>query len=317
VGPELEFFLLRKENGKLLPLPHDKGGYFDFTADDAFHIRKEMGLALKNFNIDLEASHHEVALGQHEIDFKYADALTSADNATTVKFVAKAVAQKHGLHATFMPKPIAGINGSGMHVHQSLFKDGTNAFVDESDRYSLSETAYGFIAGQLSHARALSAILSPTVNSYKRLVPGYEAPVYVCWGRVNRSALIRIPRYSNGKTQSARCELRCPDPSCNPYLAFAAMLHAGLDGINNKSAPPEPVEENIYQFDDAMLKERNVATLPASLGEAISCLKEDAVVMDALGKHATSKYITAKSCEWDSYRLHVSPWEIDEYLDKY
>ncbi|MBN2122557.1 glutamine synthetase [Candidatus Micrarchaeota archaeon] len=316
-GPELEFFLLRKENGKLLPLPHDKGGYFDFTADDAFHIRKEMGLALKNFNIDLEASHHEVALGQHEIDFKYADALTSADNATTVKFVAKAVAQKHGLHATFMPKPIAGINGSGMHVHQSLFKDGTNAFVDESDKYSLSETAYGFIAGQLSHARALSAILSPTVNSYKRLVPGYEAPVYVCWGRVNRSALIRIPRYSNGKTQSARCELRCPDPACNPYLAFAAMLHAGLDGISKKMSPPEPIEENIYHFDGKMLKERKVETLPGSLGEAIACMKEDAVVTGALGKHATSKFIEAKSCEWDSYRLQVSPWEIDAYLDRY
>lgn len=317
VGPELEFFLLRREDGKLLPLPHDKGGYFDFTADDAFHIRKDMGLALRNFGIDLEASHHEVALGQHEIDFRYADALTSADNATTVKFVAKAIAQNHGLHATFMPKPIAGINGSGMHVHQSMFRDGTNAFVDESDKYSLSETAYGFIAGQLAHARALSAILSPTVNSYKRLVPGYEAPVYVCWGRVNRSALIRIPRYSKGKAQSARCELRCPDPSCNPYLAFAAMLHAGLDGMKNKMSPPEPVEENIYHFDSKMLKEKNVSMLPGSLGEAISCLKKDAVMMDALGKHTASKFIEAKSSEWDSYRLQVTPWEIDAYLDRY
>ena len=317
VGPELEFFLFRKENGRFLPLPHDGGGYFDMTTDQAYDIRRDMNTNLEKFGINVEASHHEVALGQHEIDFRYAEALKTADNGTTLRFVLKAVAQKHNLHATFMPKPIAGINGSGMHVHQSLFKDGKNMFFDDSDRYKLSKTAYSFIAGQLQHAKAMSAILSPTVNSYKRLVPGYEAPVYLSWGHTNRSALIRIPRYSKGKSQSTRCELRCPDPSCNLYLAFAVMLKAGLDGIKNNIEPPLPVEENLYGFDDRKLEQLNIDTLPKSLDDALRFLKKDPVIQQALGSHAYEKYLEAKTEEWNSYSMHVSSWEIENYLEKY
>jgi glutamine synthetase len=317
VGPELEFFLLRKENGKLLPLPHDNGGYFDLSTDQAYEIRRDMNTSLQNFGINVEASHHEVALGQHEIDFRYSDALTTADNGTTMRFVLKAVAQRHGLHATFMPKPISGINGSGMHVHQSLFSDGKNAFFDDSDKYHLSKTAYSFIAGQLKHARAMAAVLSPTVNSYKRLVPGYEAPVYMCWGHTNRSALIRIPRYLKGKSQATRCEIRCPDPSANLYLAFAVMLRAGLDGVKNNAEPPAPVEENLYDFDDRKLEEKKIGTLPQSLSEALDALKDDEVVSDALGKVTHEKYLEAKRKEWDSYRLQVTPWELERYLEQY
>ncbi|MBD3210838.1 glutamine synthetase [Candidatus Micrarchaeota archaeon] len=317
VGPELEFFLLRKENGRLLPLPHDNGSYFDITTDQAYDIRRNMNTVLQGFGINVEASHHEVALGQHEIDFRYADALATADSGTTMRFVLKAVAQQHGLHATFMPKPIAGINGSGMHVHQSLFKDGNNAFFDENDRYHLSKTAYSFIAGQLAHAKAMAAVLCPTVNSYKRLVPGYEAPVYLSWGHTNRSALIRIPRYSKGKSQSTRCEIRCPDPSCNLYLAFAVMLKAGLEGIKNNLEPPEPVEENLYDFDDRKLEELKIDTLPCSLWQALKAMKEDRLVKEALGTHTYEKYLEAKTNEWDSYRMQVTPWEIDNYLEKY
>jgi glutamine synthetase len=317
VGPELEFFIFRKENGKLLPLPHDSGNYFDQTTDQAYDIRRDMSTTLERFGIDVEASHHEVAPGSHEIDFKYADALTTADSGTTMRFVLKAIAQQHGLHATFMPKPIAGINGSGMHVHQSLFKDGKNAFFDESDKYHLSEMAYSFIAGQLAHAKGMSAILNPTVNSYKRLIPGYEAPVYLSWGSTNRSALIRIPRYSKGKSQSTRCELRCPDPSANLYLAFAVMLKTGLAGVKDGLKPPEPVEENLYDFDDRRLDELNIDTLPYSLWQALKALKADKVVQDALGQHTYEKYVEAKTKEWDSYRLQVTPWEIENYLEKY
>jgi glutamine synthetase len=317
VGPELEFFLFRKDNGKLLPLPHDNGSYFDLTTDEAYEIRRDMNTALQRFNINVEASHHEVALGQHEIDFRYAEALTAADSGTTMRFVLKAIAQQHGLHATFMPKPISGINGSGMHVHQSLFKDGKNAFFDESDRYHLSRAAYSFIAGQLAHAKGMSAILSPTVNSYKRLVPGYEAPVYLSWGHTNRSALIRIPRYSAGKSQATRAEIRCPDPSCNLYLAFAVMLKTGLDGIRRGMEPPEPVEENLYDFDDRKLDELKIDTLPHSLWQALKALKSDEVVQEALGKHTYEKYLDAKRKEWDSYRMQVTPWEIENYLGKY
>ena len=234
VGPELEFFLFKMNSEpKVKPVPHDVGGYFDFSPRDlASQVRGDIAVTLESLGMEVEMAHHEVATGQHEIDIRYADALTSADNVMTLRYTVKAVSQTFGLYATFMPKPIFGINGSGMHTNQSLYTlDGENAFFDLSDKYNLTRTAYAFMAGQIKHARALSAIASPTVNSYKRLTPGYEAPVYVCWGQVNRSALIRIPRYSPGREHATRLELRCPDPSCNPYLAFAAMLWAGLDGI--------------------------------------------------------------------------------------
>lgn len=318
-GPELEFFLFKKENGKLEPLPHDTAGYFDLTTDEAIDIRSEMHHALIAFGIDVEALHHEVAEGQHEIDFKYGPALKTADNAITLRFVLKAIAQRHGLHATFMPKPIAGVNGSGMHVHQSLFYTGTgkNAFFDENAEYMLSDVAKGYIAGILAHMKGICAITSPTVNSYKRLVPGYEAPVYLSWARINRSALIRIPRYSKGKTQATRCEVRCPDPSSNPYLAFAAMLKAGLDGIKNNMTPPKPVEEDLYEFSDEKLAELNIDTLPSTLGEAVIELTKDPLIKETLGGHTYGKYIEAKSAEWDGFRLFVSQWELDQYLEVY
>ena len=316
-GPELEFFLFKKENGKLLPLPHDKAGYFDLTTDEAVMIRQEMYFALSAFGINVEALHHEVAAGQHEIDFKYANALKTADNAITLRFVLKAIAQKHGLHATFMPKPIAGINGSGMHTHQSLFdlKTGKNAFFDEKAEYMLSALAMGYIAGILAHVKSLSAILSPTVNSYKRLVPGYEAPVYLSWARINRSALIRIPRFFKGKTAATRCEVRCPDPSCNPYLSFAVMLKAGLDGIKRQLTPPSPVEEDLYEFTDEKLREMNIETLPATLGDALEEMQKDPLVKETLGEHTYEKFIESKKAEWDEYRLYVSQWELDKYLE--
>jgi len=318
-GPELEFFLFKKENSVIKPLPHDHGSYFDLTTDQAYNIRKEMTITLENFGIEVETSHHEVALGQHEISFKYNKALQTADNATTLRFVLKAIAQKYGLHATFMPKPLTGINGSGMHVHQSLLNTATgqNAFYNEKDKYQLSKAAYNFIAGQLKHIKGMSAILSPTVNSYKRLVPGYEAPVYISWARINRSSLIRVPMCFTGKTESTRVELRCPDPSCNIYLAFAVMLQTGLDGIRNNLSAPEPVEENLYNFDDSKLQKLNISTLPYSLWQAIKELKANPIIKEALGKHTFDRYIEAKTREWDEFRLHVSEWEIDRYLSIY
>lgn len=318
VGPELEFFLFKRDNG-LKTLPHDTGGYFDLNTDQAHTIRAEMVDALESFGIQVEAAHHEVALGQHEIDFRYNNALTTADNAITLRFVLKAIAQKYDLHATFMPKPIRGINGSGMHVHQSFFDltGKENLFYDPKDKYKLSKIAYQFIAGQLLHARGMSAIISPTVNSYKRLVPGYEAPVYICWARINRSALIRIPQYFAGKHLATRCELRCPDPSCNPYLAFAVMLKAGLDGIQRALPVSDPLEENIYHMGQEARSQKNVETLPESLGEALHIFQTDSVIKDALGKHTTEQYVEGKQAEWDDYRLHVSQWELDRYLDVY
>jgi glutamine synthetase len=317
-GPELEFFLFRRQNG-IQALPHDKGGYFDLTTDQAYEVRRDMTIALEKFGINVEASHHEVALGQHEIDFRYDNALKTADSAVTLRFVLKAIAQKHDLHVTFMPKPIAGINGSGMHVHQSLFdiQTGKNIFYNEQDKYKLSKTAYNFIAGQLNHVKAMSAVISPTVNSYKRLVPGYEAPVYISWARTNRSALIRIPKYSEGKIQATRMELRCPDPSCNIYLAFGVMLKAGLEGIKKNLVPPEPVEEDVYHFDDTKLAKLRIDTLPYSLWQALKELKADKVVQEALGEHMYKRYIDAKTREWDEYRLHVSDWELNKYLEIY
>lgn len=315
-GPELEFFLLQKRNEQLRPVPHDVAGYFDFSPRDlATAVRNDIVDALHAMDIEVEMEHHEVAPGQHEIDFRYANALTAADNAITFKQAVKAIATKHGLYASFMPKPFFGQNGSGMHTHQSLFRNGENAFFDPDDNYKLSSTAYGFIAGQIKHARALSAVVAPTVNSYKRLVPGYEAPVYICWARINRAALIRIPQYSPGREQSTRVELRFPDTSCNPYLAFAVMLMAGLDGIENNLQAPDPVEEDVYHFDDLRLQELNISQLPGSLGEAITELEQDDVLMDALGEHSSRLFIEAKQTEWDEYRMQVTEWELDRYLE--
>ena len=319
-GPELEFFLLRSSGPlSVEALPHDRAGYFDLTTDLAADVRKEMVNALEAMGITVEASHHEVAIGQHEIDFKYDNALRTADNAVTFRTVLKAVAQRHGLYATFMPKPFHGINGSGMHTHQSLadVSNGQNLFHDADDEYGLSELAKHFIAGQLHHARGMSSVLAPLVNSYKRLVPGYEAPVYISWARVNRSALVRIPQTSRGRPESTRMELRCPDPSCNPYLAFAVMLACGLEGIERKLPLPRPVEENLYQFDDAMIAKYAVGTLPGTLREALDELEKDRVIQEALGAHVYEWFLEAKRVEWDEYRKQVSTWELERYLETY
>lgn len=315
-GPELEFFLFKPNDGDSTPVPNDVGSYFDFSPKDAASdVRNDIILALQKLGLYVEMSHHEVAYGQHEIDFRYADALKTADNALTFKHTVKAIAHMHGLHATFMPKPIFGINGSGMHVHQSLFtSNNENAFFDQNDPYGLSVIAKNFIGGQLEHVRAMCAILAPTINSYKRLVPGYEAPVYISWARRNRSALIRVPSYSPGREKAIRAELRCPDPSCNPYLAFAIVLKAGLDGIKRKVEPPAPVEEDVYEFDDAQLKKFYIKTLPSSLDEAIAEFEKSELVKETLGGHLLSKYFTVKKLELDEYRIQVTPWEIDRYL---
>jgi glutamine synthetase len=297
-------------------LPHDLGGYFDLSTDLAISVRKEMVNALQDMGIQVEASHHEVAIGQHEIDFRYGPALATADNAVTFKYTLKAVAQAHGLHATFMPKPIFGVNGSGMHVHQSLFHTGSddNAFVDPNDEYGLSDVARQFIAGQLAHARGMSAVLASTVNSYKRLVPGYEAPVYISWARTNRSALIRVPRISPEKRKSARIELRFPDPAANPYLAFAVMLKAGLDGIKNNIPLPPPVEENLYHLGEERRRESGINVLPGSLFEAVVDLQSDPVIQEGLGETLYERFVEAKIEEWDEYRMQVTPWELGRYL---
>ena len=318
VGPELEFFLFKRHtNGSLMPLePHDQAGYFDVSTDQANNVRRQMVDALQALGINVEASHHEVAIGQSEIDFRYGPALNTADNAITFRTTLKAIAQKNNLHCTFMPKPIAGISGSGMHVHQSLWNTRTKdtAMYDADNEYGLSQVALQFIAGQLLHAKAITPIIAPLVNSYKRLVPGYEAPVYISWGRTNRSALIRIPRISQGRYKSTRCELRCPDPSANPYLAFAAMLAAGLHGIEKRMTPPNPAEENLYHVDGTRA---GLNTLPADLGQAIEALQQDEIIQSALGQHVYERYIEAKKQEWDEYRLYVSEWELERYLTIY
>lgn len=319
VGPELEFFIFKeKENGNINPITHDEAGYFDYSPRDlADEVRKQIIFALESMGLEVEMSHHEVAPGQHEIDFKYGEALTQADRCITFKHVVKAIAHKNGLYATFMPKPIFGQNGSGMHVHQSLWdiKAKTNAFYDKEDDYRLSKVAKSFVAGQLSHVKCFSAITAPTVNSYKRLVPGYEAPVYICWAKINRSALIRIPRYSVGRELATRAELRCPDPSNNPYLAFTVMLKAGLDGIKKNMSPPKPVEEDVYEFDENKRSEYHIETLPGSLGEAIEELQKDKLIQEALGKHTYNLFISAKKAEWDEYRIQVTDWELNKYYD--
>ncbi len=317
VGPELEFFLFRKDNSKIRPMTHDRGGYFDQSTDMATEIRQDMTSALQAFNIDVEALHHEVAEGQHEIDFQYGKALTVADNAVTFKYAVKAIAHRNDLHATFMAKPIAGTNGSGMHVHQSLFDNGKNIFYDVNGKYHLSEFARYFIGGQIQHAPAMTAILNPTVNSYKRLVPGYEAPIYISWATTNRSALIRIPRYTPGRESSTRCELRSADPTSNPYLVFSVMLAAGLDGITNKTNPPEPMEENIFELTEANRRLRKIETLPDTLKEALIELENNVVVRDALGEVAFERYHSGKMKEWLEYSESVSEWETERYLEIY
>ncbi len=320
-GPELEFFLLRRgEDGGIEPLPHDQAGYFDFSTDLAQEIRQDMVDALEAFGIRVEAAHHEVAQGQHEIDFEYSDALRTADNAITFKFALKAIAQQHGLYATFMPKPIHGINGSGMHTHQSLYSiaDERNAFADASNPYGLSDVARSYMAGILAHARGMIAVLAPLVNSYKRLVPGYEAPTYLTWGRTNRSALIRIPKVSPGKSiEGTRVEVRCPDPSSNTYLAFAAMIAAGLDGVERGLELGDPVEESLFEMDAATIASKGIRELPGTLGEAIAELEKDTVITEALGDHVLSHFIEAKKLEWDEYRTQVSDWEVERYLDQF
>jgi len=320
-GPELEFFLFRRdEDGEIKPLPHDAAGYFDFSTDLAQEVRQDMVNALEAFNIRVEAAHHEVAPGQHEIDFEYADGLRTADNAVTFKFTLKAIAQLHGLYATFMPKPIAGINGSGMHTHQSLYSiaDERNAFADARNKYGLSPIARQYMAGILAHARGMCAVLAPLVNSYKRLVPGYEAPTYLTWGRINRSALIRVPMVSPGRSvEATRVEVRCPDPSSNTYLAFAVMLAAGLDGIEKEMELGEPVEESLFEMEAERIAEKGIKELPGTLGEAIQELEADKVVSDALGDHVLTRYVEAKRAEWDEYRTQVTSWEVDRYLDAF
>lgn len=317
-GPELEFFLFKPHaDGSLTPLvPHDAAGYFDMSTDLAHSVRRQMVRALQAFGITVEALHHEVAVGQHEIDFKYDHALRSADQAITLRVALKAIAQQNGLHCTFMPKPVAGINGSGMHTHQSLWKDGVNAFADPDDAYGLSQVARQYVAGQLHHARALSAVIAPLVNSYKRLVPGYEAPVYLSWARTNRSALIRIPKISPGRVKTAtRVELRCPDPAANPYLVFACILMAGLDGIKRQLPVPAAREEDLYHLDAAALQQ--LTAMPGSLGEAIAEMEGSELMRRALGEHLYHHYLEAKHQEWDAYRLSVSQWELDRYLTTY
>lgn len=319
VGPEPEFFLF-KRNGlsNIHPVPHDVGGYFDFSAnDDAVRVRTNLMAALESMGLVVEMGHHEVALGQHEIDFEFDEALKTADKILTLKYTVKAIAAQHDLVASFMPKPIFGINGSGMHCHQSLFDNqGKNLFFDPDDKYNLSEMAYGFIAGQLQHARALSAVVAPTVNSYKRLVPGYEAPVYVGWAQINRSALIRIPIYTPGREKSIRAELRFPDPSANPYLALTVMLAAGLDGIDNAMRPPDPLNEiNVYGLTREERLKQDIAELPGSLAEALNLLDGDQVLKDALGPSAYESFARAKWAEVEEYRTKVTDWELERYLE--
>ena len=316
VAPELEFFLLHLEGKTPMPLPFDRGSYFDLSTDLAATVRRQMVQALLHMGIGIESSHHEIAAGQHEIDFETRDALHVADGVMTAKYVLKAIASRHDLYATFMPKPFFGLNGSGMHTHQQLISraSGRNAFVDESGEgeYGLSDVGRYFIAGQLAHARAMCAVLSPLVNSYKRLVPGYEAPVYINWGRVNREALIRVPRPDANRQASARIELRCCDPSCNPYLAFAVMLRAGLDGIERRLPLPPAMDESLFLRDG---DERHVSPLlPATLGEALADLREDPLLRETLGDTIYEGFVEAKSIEWAEYRKQVHSWELDRYL---
>nr|WP_275983804.1 type I glutamate--ammonia ligase [Paenibacillus hamazuiensis] len=316
VGPEPEFFLFKTdEKGNPTQELNDQGGYFDLAPTDlGENCRREIVITLEEMGFEIEASHHEVAPGQHEIDFKYADALKAADQIQTFKLVVKTIARKHGLHATFMPKPLFGVNGSGMHCHQSLFRGNENAFYDESDKLGLSTTARYYMAGILKHARAFAAITNPTVNSYKRLVPGYEAPCYVAWSASNRSPMIRIPA---SRGLSTRIEVRNPDPAANPYLALAVMLKAGLDGIKHKTQLPPPTDRNIYVMSDEEREEQGIPSLPVNLKTAIDELLRDDVICDALGDHALAHFVELKEIEWDIYRTQVHAWERDQYMSLY
>jgi glutamine synthetase len=312
IGPELEFFYFQDSESTVLL---DQGGYFDMTPRDAaIEMRKDTVLDLESMGIGVEYSHHEVAPSQHEIDMRYTDALTMADNVMTYRLVVKEVALRHGVYATFMPKPVFGINGNGMHVHQSLFKGERNAFFDKNDDYHLSKIARGYIAGLLAHAPEITAVTNQWVNSYKRLVPGYEAPVYLSWARRNRSDLIRVPEYRPGREKATRIEYRSPDPACNPYLAFSVMLAAGLEGIEKGLEPPKPVEENVYEMTDQEREKRGIGTLPASLLEAILLTEKSEIVRQALGEHVFEAFIQNKKIEWENYRAQVTEYELKKYL---
>jgi glutamine synthetase len=312
VGPEAEYFLFRDETGTETL---DEGGYFaQTTLDAATDLRRDTIRALESMGIPVEYHHHEVGPSQHEIDIRYANALDMADYMLTYRLVVKEVAKQHGYHATFMPKPLFGENGSGMHTHQSLFADGRNAFFDADEKWHLSEAGKAFIAGQLRHAREISAVFAQWVNSYKRLVPGYEAPVYVAWSRRNRSALIRIPLYKPGSEQATRAEIRCPDPACNPYLTFACLLQAGLEGIERGYELPEPMERNLYHLTAEERRERGIISLPETLGEAIDELAASDLARKALGPHIFDRYVELKRKEWDEYRVQLTAWEMERYL---
>jgi glutamine synthetase len=313
VGPELEYFYFSKNNN---PEVLDQGGYFDLTTLDAgSDLRRDTILTLESMGIEVEYSHHEVAPSQHEIDLRYRDALTMADQVMTYRIVVKEIAQRYGYYATFMPKPIFGVNGSGMHTHQSLFKGDRNAFFDPDEKYHLSEMCKGYISGLLRHAPEITAITNQWVNSYKRLVTGYEAPVYITWARRNRSTLVRVPMYKPGKEKATRVEFRSPDPACNPYLAFSVMLVAGLDGIKNGYELPKPVERDVHLMTDEEKATEGIASLPGSLIEAITLTKQSELVREALGNHIFTNFITSKKVEWDQYRVNVTEWELKEYLN--
>jgi glutamine synthetase len=312
VGPELEYFLFKDKNGTEVL---DEGGYFDLTTLDAgSDVRRETVLALEQLGITVEYSHHEVGPSQHEVDMRHQGAMKMADDCMTYRITVKEFAMKYGWHATFMPKPLFGENGSGMHTHMSLTRDGHNSFFDPNDTYFLSDIGKAFIAGQLRHARELSSIFAQWVNSYKRLVPGYEAPVYVAWSRRNRSALVRVPAYHEGKEGSTRMELRCPDPACNPYLTFAALLQAGLEGIEKGYELPEPMEKNLYHLAPEDRRRLGIEQLPETLGEAIELTAESELVLRTLGEHMFNRYVEIKRQEWEDYRVQVTQWELDRYL---
>ena len=311
LGPELEYFYFKSDK---CPDILDEGGYFDYPLDAAEDLRRETILALEEMGIRVEYSHHEVAPSQHEIDLRYADALDMADMVMTYRVTVKEIARKYGVYATFMPKPLFGENGSGMHTHQSLFKGDKNAFFDPKDKYHLSDVAKSYTAGLLKHIREITLVLNQWVNSYKRLVPGYEAPVYICWARRNRSALIRVPMYKPGKEKATRIELRSPDPACNPYLAFACMLHAGLKGIENRYPLPEPTEVDVYHLSPEERQKLGIEELPGSLIEAIEIAEKSDLLKEALGEHVFNELIMSKKIEWDDYRIRIHPYEIDRYL---